>query len=506
MRLAPLAIALVGCARKPESKPALKDDTGSAAGSGLSTTAAKLPPDPSRPAPLPPAKLPELAADPGGATGKPIWATGFGGLGIDAARDIAVEPSGESYVVGYFDGEAQFGSLGKKTSAGMADAFVTKLGPDGKLAWVQTFGAKRDDTANGVAVRGNTVVVVGNFLDELKAGEFPVHKAAGSDDLFVMALNRAGEVQWLWTAGGLDSDGANCVAAAPDGGWIVGGSFSDGAQFGQTRLVSRGGTDAMLIKLAADGDVQWVKQFGGAYADSIQHVAVDAQGSIYVQGQFKDVSDWGGPTKLKAGGGSDDDVVLAKYDANGNFLWAKRFGNAFNDVAGGLTVDPAGNVTMTGSFDKSVSFGDGDDHNSLGESDIFVARFSTDGTLEWAKTYGAEREDIGFGIASDKAGNTVTVGWFQHAVDFGKGVLTSKGNKDVFALKLDAKGNTVWSERWGDHDHDQARAVALDDKGDAYVTGIFRFKLDLVDPPLDSTRADGDRIPKPDVFVVKLDR
>jgi hypothetical protein len=269
---------------------------------------------------------------------------------------------------------------------------------------------------------------------------------------------------------------------------------------------TRGGTDAMLLKLAATGELEWAKQFGGAYPDTITYVAVDGQGNIVIQGQFKDLADWGGAQKLKAGGGSDNDVVLAKYDLNGDHLWSQRFGNAFNDVAGGVTIDPSGFVTMVGSFDKSVSFGEGDDHTALGESDIFVARFTPGGKLEWARTYGSVREDIGFGVASDAAGNTVTTGWFQNSVDFGGGMVTSKGNKDVFALKLDAKGATVWAHSFGDKDHDQGRAVAIDDKGAAYLAGIYRFKLSAGATTLDSVRAEGDRIPKPDTFVLKLDR
>lgn len=456
--------------------------------------------------------LPPLAADPGGATGKPLWATGFGGLGIDSPRAIAVAPGGDSFVVGYFDGEIDLGPAGKRTAAGggkdakkpPSDGFLVRLGRDGRIAWARTFGAGRDDTANGVAVRGDRVVVVGQFLDELTLGEFK-HRAAGSDDVFVAAFDLGGEPQWLWTAGGIDSDGANTVVAAPDGGWLVGGSFSRIGEFQQVTLTSRGGTDAMLIKLSAAGDVEWVRQFGGRYNDTISHLAVDARGNIYVQGVFRDTADWGGKP-LTAHGGADNDVVLAKYDVNGDPVWAQNFGNAFDDVAGGLTVDPAGNITMVGSFDKSVSFGPGDEHTAAGESDAFIARFTTDGKLTWARTYGADREDIAYGVAADAAGNTVTIGWFQGSVDFGKGPLVSKGNKDVFAVKLDPAGGLVWAQRWGDRDHDQARAVAIDDHGAALVAGIYRFTLDLVAPALESVRAEGDRIPKPDAFVVKLDR
>ena len=469
-------------------------------------------PRPQRKQPIDKTPLPALAPDHGGATGKAVWATGFGGLGIDSPRAIAVAPGGDCYVAGYFDGETELGPAGKHRAAEHAkdakktgsDAFVVKLGSDGKIAWGKTFGAGRDDVANGVAVRGERVVVVGQFLDSIALGEFR-HQAAGSDDVFVAALDRAGEPQWLWTAGGIDSDGANAVAAAPDGGWLIGGSFSRTAEFQDVALKSRGGTDAMLIKLAANGDVEWVKQFGGRYNDTIAHLATDARGNIYIQGVFRDIADWGGKP-LTAHGGSDNDIVLAKYDVNGDHVWSQNFGNAFNDVAGGLTVDPAGNITMVGSFDKSVSFGPGDEHTSLGEADAFVARYSTDGKLAWARTYGAEREDIAFGIDADAAGNTVTVGWFQGSVDFGKGALTSKGNKDVFAVKLDAGGALVWAQSWGDRDHDQGRGIAIDDKGAAIVVGIYRFTLAVVSPVLESVRAEGDRIPKPDAFVIKLDR
>jgi hypothetical protein len=460
--------------------------------------------------------LPALAADTGGATGKPLWATGFGGLGIDAPRGVATA-GGDIYVVGYFDGETDLGPAGKHAATPNAkdpkktgsDAYLVKLNADGAIAWGKTFGAGRDDVANGVAVRGDRVVVVGQFLDELDLGEFK-HPAAGSDDMFVAAFDRAGEPQWLWTAGGIDSDGANAVAAAPDGGWIIGGSFSQTVELQGTTLKSRGGTDAMLIKLAANGDLQWVKQFGGRYNDTITHLAVDARGNIYVQGVFRDTADWGG-APLTAHGGSDNDIVLAKYDLNGDHVWSKGFGNAFNDVAGGLTVDPAGNLTMVGSFDKSVSFGDGDDHTSNGEADAFIARYTTDGKLVWARTFGGDREDIAFGVAADAAGNTVTTGWFQGKIEVGKTTLVSEGtNKDVFAVKLDAKGAVVWAERWGDHDHDQGRAIAIDDKGSAIVVGIFRFTLSLggagAPRALESVRAPEDRVPKPDTFVIKLDR
>src|SRR3954469_3734524 len=170
--------------------------------------------------------LPPLAADPGGATGKPIWQAAFGGFQSVVPKGIAVSAAGEAYVAGYFEGDIDFGgTVGKKTSAGKSDAYLTKLGADGKLAWVQTFGAAREDVANSVAVRGDKVAIAGAFLDEINVGGV-IKKSHGSDDLFIAEFDKNGTNDWLWTAGGIDSDGVNAIAATPDGGWVIRGSLT----------------------------------------------------------------------------------------------------------------------------------------------------------------------------------------------------------------------------------------------------------------------------------------
>jgi hypothetical protein len=195
-------------------------------------------------------------------------------------------------------------------------------------------------------------------------------------------------------------------------------------------------------------------------------------------------------------------------------VWSQRFGNAFNDVAGGLAIDSSGQITIAGSFENkgSISFGPGDDHVSLGEADVYVARFANDGKLQWARSYGGERVDVANDVAVDSAGNAIVTGWFEGMVDFGKGPVTSKGgnNKDAFVMKLDAKGATTWVQTFGDKDHDQGRAVTVDGKGDVYVSGLYRFALSLMEPAIKQVLDDKDPVlskaPKPDVFVVKLQR
>ena len=498
--LAAIALSLVFVAACKDKK----SDKQEPAKPGTASGSAPVAPKPA-PAPLPP-----LAKDPGGATGDAVWVTGFGGLLIDTVRGLAVGPDGATYVAGFFEGEATFGKAGTKTAAPPADpkkpesdAFIAALGPDGTPAWVQTWGGGRADAANAVAVGKSGIAVAGNFLDQLAVGELTA-KAAGSDDIYVMGFDPKGAPQWILTGGGHDSDGANAIVATADGGWLVGGSFSDYGELGAEKLKSLGKTDAFLAKLGATGDVQWVKTFGGPADDTIVRIALDPQGGIFVLGTFVYEASWGGE-KFKAAGNSDTDIALAKYDADGNHQWSKRFGNAFNDVAGGLAVDQAGNVTFTGSFDQSIQLDK--EYSSLGEADIVVARFSNAGELQWSRTWGSEREDVGYGVVADTAGNVIVTGWFQNRVDFGKGGVESKGNKDVFLTKLDPTGALVWVKTFGDKDHDQARALAIDAEGNPTVAGIFRFTMVLPPAPaIESMHKPEDRAPKPDAFVARFKR
>jgi hypothetical protein len=504
MRLAAplLVVALVACsAKKRQAEPAPPAPAGSA-GSAAATPPSTAPPT------APQAPLPPLPADPGGGTGAPRWLTSFGGLGNDAPRSILVDERGSITLAGLFSAEASLGALGARTAVGKSDGFVMSLDDRGEPKWVVTMGGPDEDVINGVASHGELTLAVGNFIDKLSVqgadrGPPLVTKGAGSDDMVAVCIDRSGSPQWVWKGGGFASDGLNTVATAADG-WILGGSFSRHAEFDHFALDSKGDTDAVLIKMSFEGEVKWVKQFGGRYGDSILRVAIDGNGNIFVQGIFADVAEWGtGP--LKAGGGSDNDVVLAKYDRDGTPLWAKRFGSAFNEVAGGITVDPSGFVTMTGSFDQSVDFGNGE-IASAGESDIYVARFSPGGELVWVHTFGKDREDIGYGIASDTAGNVFVSGWFQHIVDFGGGPKSSYGNRDVFLVKLDAKGRHVWSTTFGDRDHDQARALAVDGKGNPILAGVFRFDIGVGAMSAHSVHAPGDKLPAADIFVAAFDR
>lgn len=488
-------LALAACSGKKEQAPA--GGSATTAGTAAATAAPALP----RVAP-PPRPLEPLAEVVSGTASKVTWVTSFGGVKVDTARRLVTGADGALYVVGDFEEAASFGAAGDKKSAGKSDAFVARVDANGAFQWVTTLGGKNEERGDAVAVdaQGN-VAFTGLFSDTLTAGELTA-KAGGSDDLFVAGVDPKGEIQWLWTAGGLASDAATAIAPAGDGGWIVVVSFGGEFDLGGTAVKSKGAEDTALVKLDAGGKVQWMTHLGGEYADDITHVAVDPAGNIFAIGQFRGALELGGATMQAAG---DTDVFVARFDSVGNHVWSKRIGNAWAERSGGLAVDPAGHVVITGSFDKDLDFL-GTALLSKGESDVFVARLTPDGALMWVKAYGAERRDMGLAVAADKAGNVVVTGGFETTIDLGGGTFKSAGYMDGFVAKLGgADGTHLWSRRFGAKDQDVGLAVAVTADGTPFLAGAYRFTLDLTPQGPTAVQSEGQKLAKPDAFLARFE-
>jgi hypothetical protein len=502
-----LALPAAGCGKDtsqpkppPTVEPAPVGQPMTAIGSGApgSATGSATPTPPTPPAP-PPA-LPALAEDAGRKLGVPAWSTSVGGTQVDIGRAIAVAPDGAVYVVGDFEGTATFGAAGDRTAVGKSDAVLLRLGADGNVAAAYPFGGPNQERGAAVAVdAAGNVAYAGLFSDTAALGDVKA-TANGSDDLFVARLDAKGNVAWLWSAGGVGSDDVSALVAAPDGGWVLSVSFAEVITLGGVRLTSRGGTDVALVKLTADGDVAWVTQLGGDEDDLLNRLAIDSQGGLYGLGAFKGTTELGGGP-LKSAGALD--LMVARFDPAGRHLWSKRLGNPFNEKPGGIAVDRAGGIVITGSFDRDVDFL-GTPVVSKGESDVFVARLTGDGALSWVKTYGADKEDAGFGIAVDSAGALVVTGWFEGSIDFGGGALKGRGYHDVFVARLGPDGSDRGAVRFGGQDYDEGRALALGADGAVYATGNYRYENDLGPTKPVAKQAPGTRFAKPDIFVVKL--
>ncbi len=260
--------------------------------------------------------------------------------------------------------------------------------------------------------------------------------------------------------------------------------------------------------------LDWVKVVGGKAGDHGIVITTDKWGNVYSAGFFNDTVDFdpGGGQYLQYGRGNND-VFLTKYDALGNFLWARTFGNTGTDQCAGLKTDVMGNVHIAGQFSGAIDLNPGGTNGKLTAmgTDVFVAKYDSSGVLIWAKRMGGTGQDIAYGLDVDVAGNVYTTGEYEGSArsraDFDPGPdsfkLFSQGNGDIFVSKLDAEGNFVWAKSMGGPSSDYSYGIAVDKWGNVYTTGAFQDSCDF-DPGPGTTPEMAGR-GSWDIFISKLD-
>ncbi|MFZ5650189.1 MAG: SBBP repeat-containing protein [Bacillota bacterium] len=154
---------------------------------------------------------------------------------------------------------------------------------------------------------------------------------------------------------------------------------------------------------------------GSPYSDWGKGIASDGKGNVYVAGYFSGTADFDpGPDDYKLGGSFHGDSFLAKYDSGRNLVWAVKFGNT-SDMPNSFALDREGNIYITGFFRGKADFDPGQDSKYLqgkGNKDCYLAKYSNDGKYLWAIGFGSERDEESISVAVDSRGNAYVTGHF----------------------------------------------------------------------------------------------
>ncbi len=285
---------------------------------------------------------------------------------------------------------------------------------------------------------------------------------------------------WLWAKGATGLGLQEGIALNVDvaGNALITGYFSGQMTFNSTVLNSAGIYDFFVAKYNAQGNFQWAKSVGGAGTDKSTGITSDINGNAYVTGTFdSDTLIFDNDTVYNAGGNNCGtncpNIFIAKYDASGNTVWAKREGNTDFAYSDGITSDVSGNILITGGFDTSITFGS---ITLTGFADIFVTKYNSSGNVLWAKCAGGAGIEYGQSISTDLNNNVVITGIFgSPSFMYGSTLLTNfnNSNYDLFTAKYDSLGNILWAKSAGGNNWDESNAICTDAGGNVLVTGYF---------------------------------
>lgn len=296
--------------------------------------------------------------------------------------------------------------------------------------------------------------------------------------------------EWVHAHGGADEDAGRAITSDQQNNVYTTGFFTGTVDFdpgtGVTNLTSAL-NGVFIQKLNAAGNLVWAKSFPQSSA-VVTSIAVDPSNNIILGGYFYGTINFtttNGTNTISSP--SDADAFVVKMNSDGDFVWARSFGNPNKeDFVNGIQTDDQGNIYSTGHFYGLTDFDPGTgtaNMTSAGATmDIFVQKLTAAGDYVWAKKIGGGGFDEGVSVAV-KGTNVLLTGWFQMSVDMdpsaGSNVINTVGYSDIYLVSLSTDGNFNWAESFGSVYTDKGFRVALDNTGQIYLTGIFDAAIDL---------------------------
>jgi hypothetical protein len=418
------------------------------------------------------------------ATAQSNWlgAINAGDFDDDRGTALAKDDSGNVYVTGYFASPTiTFGSVVlSNSSPGTYDMFIVKYRPSGTVQWAISAGGSSYDYSNSISVdTNNDIYISGNFRSAtLTFGTTTLTNAGPSYDLFIAKFSSMGVSLWAKRAGGTNDETCTSVSASADGNVQITGFFtSSSITFGTTTLTNaqNSNADVFVAKYDGSGNVLWAKRAGGVNGEYGNGITTDANSNVYITGNFGSNSITFGTTTLtNANVNATMDVFVTMYDASGSVQWAKRFGGNSDDVSNSIYYNAYGYVNIGGYFaSPTIDFGPGPMSNA-GLYDVFIAAIDLSGNGYWSQRAGGNGFDVCNAVTSDASGNVFGTGYFDSpGITFGSTTLTNAGNNDVFAAGYTWNGNFRLAAGAGSSITDEGHAICMDSTGNVVVTGNY---------------------------------
>ena len=338
--------------------------------------------------------------------------------------------------------------------------------------WTKTYGGANTDEGYEIqqTFDGGYIIVGRTFSF-----------GSGDADIYLLKTNSVGDTLWTKTYGGNDTDYGWSVQQTTDGGYIITGNIKS---FGA------GDYDVYIIKTDGVGDTTWTKTYGGSAADGGYSIQQTVDGGYIIAG-------W--THSFGAGGG---DVYLIKTDTYGDTIWTRTYGDTLIEYGYSVVQTFDNGYIILGS---TKSFG-------TGEYDLYLIKTDSLGDSIWTKTYGGIEQERGRSVHQNPDSTYVVVGntnsfgpannniWLlklnvlgdtlwtqihgdalnnsgecvQRTIDSGYIIVGLKGpsaNFDVYLIRTDAFGDTLWTNKYGGVEHDMGFSIQQSADGGYIIAG-----------------------------------
>jgi len=412
-----------------------------------------------------------------------LWEKSYGGKHAEFLADVLPTPDYGFLLAG--------SSLSDKNgnkemvSSGNFDYWLWKMDEHGSPEWQKSYGGSGMDFLQSVQLTTDGGFILAGVSESPKsAGKKDDSK--GHDDFWIVKLDAKGTEQWQRTIGGNGQEQLACIRRTKDGGYIVGGSSASG-KTGDKTQANFGNLDYWVVKLSSDGTIEWQQTYGGKYLDQLKTIEQTPDGG-YIIGGYSNSPASGNKFNDNIGAG---DYWILKTDKQGGIEWQRTLGGDGDDNLTALIQCKTGGYLLGGSSNSNPS-NDKSKANGKG-TDFWVVRLDTDGQTIWQETYNYGKTDLLTSIIENDD-HTFLIGGHAHT-EVGEGKKDKKDINDYIALKINDKGEEVWSKTVGSDGEDILGRLIETRDGGYLLAGTSKGK-----PSRDKSGGNGGS----DFWVVKL--
>jgi len=393
------------------------------------------------------------------------WQQVLGGVHSEYLYDVKATPDYGFLLIGSSFSEDSGNKAGK--GQGDLDYFLWKMDESGKMEWQKTFGGSGSDYLYSASLTQEGGYILGGSSDSPKSGD-KQEDGFGNMDFWILKLDPTGEEEWEITLGGIGNDQLQSIQQTPDGGFIIGGSSDsspikdpEGKIIGNKSGESKGSLDYWLIKLSASGEVEWEETFGGIFSDQLKTVLITEEG--YLVGGTSNSIISGNKSAKELG---MNDYWIIKLDADGNQQWQRAYGGE-GDESLAQIIPTENGYLLAGSSNSKTS--ENKKSDSVNGTDFWVIEIDKQGEVNWDNTYDTGQWDMLVNVT--KSGdNTFLLGGYASTETLGKRT-DNKGINDLVAIKINRRGEMLWSKIIGGNGTDQLKGLTQTRDGGYILAG-----------------------------------
>ncbi len=350
----------------------------------------------------------------------------------------------------------------------------------GEIDWMKTFGGSDEESARSVIETSDGGYAVFGFTKSTD-GDI-TDKTVNVNDYWLLKLDAEGNLQWNKTIGGSGDDQGQEVIQTQDNGFLITGysMSSDGDASN-----NEGFHDNWFVKLDSSGNIEWEKSYGFAGHDHSYSV-IQTQDGGYFSAGFLDITASGGEGGLSKHGVGE--FWGQKLNANGELEWRNFFGGSNNDRSYSVLQANDGGFVLLGATEST----DFDITNNNGSYDFWVVKINAEGELVWQKAFGGSGIDIAYEAAHSDNNSYVIVG---QTISSDGDVTDNHGDSDFWVIKINDSGNVLWKKSFGGPQFDVARSIDVTNDGGFVIAGASKSNSG----DLDNNYGDND------FWVIKID-